>query len=225
METIVEKIEKTNELKKGTENQNFQQNKNNNFKKLKIIAICILIIILFGSFYYFNSMKEKERLAEQERIRIEQEEKDNEIKHTMALTAREMTLNVGVGSKFIATYIELYNQYASTLGADYVKNVIQSTGSDEKFRTTMGEKDDTIKENMKWLAENKSETYNDIYEVLLEMYDNYRYFYDKAIDLSVYSSNLNEIREKGNTVLEKVNRIIVMQPDMENVINGNEKAL
>lgn len=217
-----EEIEKTNKSNSRIGNEDNQQSNNNNSKKITIIVICILIVVLLGVFYYFNSIKEKERLAEEERIRIEQEEKDNEFKHTMAVTAREMTLNVGVGSKFIVTYIELYNKYAPTLGADYVKNVIQSTGSDEEFKTSMKEKDDVIKENMKWLAENKSETYNNVYEVLLEMYDNYRYFYDKSIDLAVYSSNLEEIKKKGNTVLEKVNRIIVIQPDMENVIKSKE---
>lgn len=222
---IVEKekqdlVEKVDESKKGTGNQNYQKPKKNIRKNLKIVAVCALIIVLMGSFYYFNSMKEKERLAEEERIRIEQEQKDNEFKHTIAVTANRMVKNTSIGSKFITTYIELYNKYYLTLGTDYVKNTIQSSGSDEKFKTAMEENDGTIRENMKWFAENRSETYNDVYEVLLEMYDNYRYFYDKAIDLSINPSNLDEVKKKGNNVLEKVNRIIVMQPDIEDTING-----
>lgn len=37
METVVEKKEKINELKKGTENQNFQQNQNGKPKKRNLL--------------------------------------------------------------------------------------------------------------------------------------------------------------------------------------------
>lgn len=186
-------------------------------KKTKVIVISfiVLVVVAIVIFFIMNNIQKKKE--EEERIKIEQME--NEIKNTIALTSNKIVVNTSQATKFLNIYIDAYNKYSISMGEENVRNqLLEYSGTQELFNT-MKENDNIIIENMGFLSKNKSTEYNEVYEVLLDMYDAYRYYYDKVTTLSVYSSNLAEVKEKGNLVLEKVNRIIVMKPELEEAIN------
>ena len=201
-----------------------------NVRKKSIGITVFLFVVLVGFFigmsFVFNNVKEKERMAQEEQVRIQQEQqekKDNEFKYNMAVAANKMLVNATMGSKYITTYIDLYNKYATTFGENYVRDIIVSSGSNQEIVNSMKENNSIVVDNMKWLAENKSDNYSNVYETLLEMYENYTFHYNKAINLSVYSSNISEFKMKGNLILQKAEKMIVMQPDIEDIIDGKEK--
>ena len=226
METVVEKSEKINELKKGTENQNFQQNKSGKPKKRKFIIVFIVIIIAIsmgiGAIINNYNEKEKARLAEEERIRIEQEQKDNEYKNKIALACLKMNQNVGVGAKLSEAYLKLYNQYGSTLGKNYIVGTIKGTDGYEKIASKMKENHKVLTETMDWISSNKLENYIDVYNILLEMYDGYKPFYESTIDLNFSLYSTQEVITKGKTVLEKYDRITTMIPEIKDFVDNSE---
>ncbi len=226
METVVEKSEKINELKKGTENQNFQQNQNGMPKKRKFIIVFIVVIIaiLMGIGAIINNYNEKEkaRLAEEERIRIEQEQKDSEYKNKIALACLKMNQNVGIGAKLSEGYIKLYNQYGSTLGKNYIVGTLKGTDGYGKVASKMKENHKVLTETMDWISSNKLENYADVYNILLEMYDGYKPFYESTIDLNFSLYSTQEVITKGKTVLEKYDRIATMIPEIKDFVDNSE---
>lgn len=88
----------------------------------------------------------------------------------------------------------------------------------------MGNYDKTIIENMQWLNTNKVEKYSEVYNILLNMYENYRAFYDDSIKLNVSTtSSVNTLLNKGQTILEKYNRILIIMPDLKEGIESQKK--
>jgi len=226
METIVKKNEKVNEIEKGMGNQNFQQNKNSKPKKRKIVVICIVVIIalLIGSSAIIGNLKEKEkeRLAEEERIRIEQEQKENEYKDKIALACLKMNQNVGIGAKLSEGYLKLYNQYGRTLGKEYIVGTLKGTDGYEKVATKMKENHKVLTDTMDLISSNKLDKYTDVYNILLEMYDGYKPFYEATVNINFSLYSTQEIITKGKTVIEKYDRIATMIPEIKNFVENEE---
>lgn len=231
METILEEKEevKDNEMKgleKENEVQNEKQPKKPRIKMTKrkkiiaIIAIILVFIIVIG-FAINSQVKKKKRLAEEERIRIELQE--NEYRDKISITIAYMLTNTYGCSSYATAYLELLSKY-SVLGSTAVKNTLKANS--EKLRKKMNDYDAIVVENMQWLNSNKVDKYAEVYNVLLDMYDNYRVFYDDTIDLSssITSSNSSSIK-KGEAIIEKYNRILIIMPDLKDGIESQKENL
>lgn len=193
-------------------------------KKRKFIAIgigIIIIVLVVAGIITTNQIKQKQ--AEEERIRLEQEQlqKENEVKEKLAIGTRKMLENSTIGMKYVSLYINGLNQFGNTLGESWVKGTIMGTDGSQQIVTTMKENDTTIVDTMNWLSSNMVDRYTEVYNVLLEMYDSYKAFYNKAINLYVTAGNSQEISNLGNEILEKYNRIVVMEPELKELMDNN----
>lgn len=193
-------------------------------KKGKFIAIgigIIIIVLVVAGIITTNQIKQKQ--AEEERIRLEQEQlqKENEVKEKLAIGTRKMLENSTIGMKYVSLYVNGLNQFGNTLGESWVKGTIMGTDGSQQIVTTMKENDTTIVDTMNWLSSNMIDRYTEVYNVLLEMYDSYKAFYNKAINLYVTAGNSQEISNLGNEILEKYNRIVVMEPELKELMDNN----
>lgn len=193
-------------------------------KKGKFIAIgigIIIIVLVVAGIITTNQIKQKQ--AEEERIRLEQEQlqKENEVKEKLAIGTRKMLENSTIGMKYVSLYVNGLNQFGNTLGESWVKGTIMGTDGSQQIVTTMKENDTTIVDTMNWLSSNMVDRYTEVYNVLLEMYDSYKAFYNKAINLYVTAGNSQEISNLGNEILEKYNRIVVMEPELKELMDNN----
>lgn len=193
-------------------------------KKGKFIAIgigIIIIVLVVAGIITTNQIKQKQ--AEEERIKLEQEQlqKENEVKEKLAIGTRKMLENSTIGMKYVSLYVNGLNQFGNTLGESWVKGTIMGTDGSQQIVTTMKENDTTIVDTMNWLSSNMVDRYTEVYNVLLEMYDSYKAFYNKAINLYVTAGNSQEISNLGNEILEKYNRIVVMEPELKELMDNN----
>ena len=180
-------------------------------KKIKIIVASVVLaifIICAIAFFVSSSIKKQKERDEAER-------QEQEFQQNISVATYKMLENVSYGSGYISTYLQLLNKYNS-LGSEYVKNIVKTTEGSARIINTMKENDQQVVEKMNLLSVNKGEEHEDVYNILLEMYDNYKIFYENSIklDFTLYSSE--SLIQKGKTVIEKYNRIKVMYPSVTN---------
>lgn len=218
-ETIVE------DVKKSEQELGKQDLKSKIYKPKKkiIVAICIILIaILVGTIIIKKNVKEKEKLAEEESIKIQEQEK--ECRDKISETLAYMLVNVSGCSECVSTYLDLLADYSSYLDSTTIKNTFLDNCKD--VIDTMDDYDSIVIKNMKWLNNNSIEKYKEVYNVLLDMYDNYRVFYDGCIKLNVSTTRESQnLLNKGNIILEKFNRILIIMPELKENVESKEKSL
>ena len=217
-------IEDEERLEKKTEYQETQVKKRKPNKKI-IVAVAIICIVLVagavGAFLIRKNNQEKERVAEEERIRIEKQEKEyhDKISETLAY----MLTNTSGCASYVSAYLELLSDY-SYMGSSIIKDTMYANS--EELRNKLDNNDSIVVENIKWLSNNKIDKYKEVYDVLLDMYDNYRVFYDDSIELSLSTISAAEtLLDKGQTVLEKYNRILVIMPNLKDEVENQEENI
>lgn len=181
-------------------------------KKQVIVAISavFVIMILIIVLVYNNYMKQKQ--AEKEQQEAEYRDK---ITQTIGYT---LTNSYGCSS-YVSAYLSAVQKYR--LNKTLIESVLKA--NTEELRNTMKEYDKTIVENMQWLNSNKLEKYNEVYDILLEMYDNYRSYYDDTIKLRFLDSS--STIDKAKQIVEKYNRILIIMPDLKEGIESQKKDI
>lgn len=218
-ETIVE------DVKKSEQELGKQDLKSKIYKPKKkiIVAICIILIaILVGTIIIKKNVKEKEKLVEEERIKIQEQE--NECRDKISETLAYMLVNLSGCSECVSAYLDLLDDYSSYLDSTTIKNIFLDNCKD--VIDEMENYDSIVIKNMKWLNNNSIDKYKEVYNVLLDMYDNYRVFYDGCIKLNVSTTRESQnLLNKGNIILEKFNRILIIMPELKENVESKEKSL
>lgn len=214
-------------------NINVEQEKKPKKINMKVVIIGVIVLVVVLSIVIglaVNSStkerdEEQEKIREEERIREEekQAELEQEYRERMIEAMAYMLINVSGGATYVSTYLDIIIEYPS-LSHETVEGIMVS--SFVEVMDLMEEYDGIVIADMKWLSNHKIDKFNDAYEVLLEMYDNYRVFYDGTTDLQVTTvSSTNRLLEKGQTVLEKYNRILIIMPELEGDVENKQDSI
>lgn len=181
-------------------------------KKIKIIigvgiSIVVVAVIVVALFTFLQKKEEAER-------RQKEIQNENIFQENMYLATQNMLVNVSTGSSYITSYLNVMNKY-SYRGSEYVRSLVRSTSSAKKIESLMKSTNEDVVKSMNILSSNKNEKHQDVYNILLEMYDSYNIFYENSIDLNFDLYSSTELVDKGKDVIEKYNRIKVMYPSVQ----------
>lgn len=208
------------------ENINVEQEKKprNINKKVLFIGAIALVVALSIIIGVVVMNKDKAKGEEDKNIAAEQQaELEQEYRDKMIEAMAYMLINVSGGATYVSTYLDALVEYPS-LSQETIEGIMVSSFAE--VLDYMEEYDDIVVADMKWLSNNRIEKYNETYEVLLDMYDNYRVFYDGTVKLQVTSaSSSNRLLQKGENVLEKYNRILIIMPELEAGVENKQDAI